>query len=215
VNKGTRTDEGGRLTDTEGTTTNDDDVLGIGKLIAPSVNVRQYIVFVQRKVGGSFPLGARGNDEDLVRDALATLEQDMAARLGVLGLNGLDDADPCLAVALLEEPVEGDERGLFEVGGLADDEAEGCREGDGIWTWGDEDEVVLGRVELGGECGGDGYSGKASADDDDGFLGGHSGVEMVDMAALFNGEQDTLIRAWIGICDSVAAALEATSYLLT
>lgn len=209
MSKRTRTNEGGQLTDTEGTTTNDDDVLGIGKLVAPGVNVGQYLAFVERKVGGPFPLGARGNDEDVVWDALAALEQEMAARLGVLGLDGLDDANPCLADAVLEEPVEGDERGLFEVGGLADDEPEGCREGDGIWTWGDEDEVVLGRVELGGECGGDGYSSEASTDDDDGFLGGHFGVETVAMAALFKQRWARRVSAssWIGICASDAAAL--------
>lgn len=50
----------------------------------------------------------------------------MAARLGILGLDRVDDADPSLAVSLLEEPVEGDKCGLFEVGSLADDETEGC-----------------------------------------------------------------------------------------
>ena len=62
---------------------------------------------------------------------------------------------------------------MLELGGGADGETEGCREGDGVWTGADEDEVVRGRVEFGGEGGGDGDSGEASADDDDGFLGGH------------------------------------------
>ena len=187
--QGTKTDEHGRLTDTDRTTTSDDDVLGIGKLGAPGVDVGQYIAFMQRKVGGPSPLGPRGNDEDLVWDPFAALQDDMPAGLGVSGLDGLDDADLGLGVAFLEEPVEGNERGVLELGGLADDETQGRREGDGIWTGADEDEVVLGRVEFGGEGGGDGYSGVASADNDDVFLGGHfgaAGMLDLDMAALLS-----------------------------
>ena len=184
--QGTRTYEHCRLTDTDRTTTSDYEVLGIGKLAAPGVDVGQYVVFVERKVGGAFPLGPRGNDEDLVWDAFAALQDDMPAGLGVGGLDGVDDADPGLGVALLEEPIEGNERGVLELGGLADDETQGRREGDGIWTGADEDEVVLGRVEFGGEGGGDGYSSEASADDDDGFLGGHVGAAgVLDMATPF------------------------------
>jgi hypothetical protein len=151
------------------------------------VDVGQHIVFVERKVCGPSPLGPRGNDEDLVWDAFAALQDDMPAGLGAGGLDGLDDADLGLGVVFLEEPVEGNERGVLELGGLADDETEGRREGDGIWTGADEDKMVLGRVKLGGEGGGDGYSGVASADDDDGFLGGHFGVAGIplDMATPF------------------------------
>ena len=69
--QGTRTDEHGRLTDTDRTTASNDDVLCVGKLGAPGMDVGQHLVLVQRKVGGPFPLGARGDDEDLVWDALA------------------------------------------------------------------------------------------------------------------------------------------------
>lgn len=96
----------------------------------------------------------------------------MPARLGILVLNGLDDADPDLAVPLLENPIEGYEGGLFELGSFADGETERGGEGYCIWKWVDEDYVVFGRVELGSECGGDAYSRRASTDDDD-VLGGH------------------------------------------
>lgn len=100
-----------------------------GKLAAPGADVRQYLAFVERKVNGVFPLGPRGNDEGFIRDALAILQEDVTTRLGVLGFDRLDNADLDLAISLLEESVKGDERGLFELGGLADDETQSCGQG--------------------------------------------------------------------------------------
>ena len=174
-----------RLTDTDRTTPNDDNVLGIGKLAAPGMDMGQYFTFVQRKVGGPFPLGPWGKDEDFVWDGFAALQHDLPSRLGVLGLDGRDDADPGLALAFLVESIQRDECGLLELGSLADHETEGCGEGNGVGTGADEDELVLGRVELGGEGGGDGYPGVASTDDDDVLLGRHVAAQDSDMAALY------------------------------
>lgn len=73
VSEGTKVEERGGLTDTNCTTTGNNDVLCLGKLVAPGVDMGQYIAFVERKVGGSPPLGPRGNDEDFVWDAVAAL----------------------------------------------------------------------------------------------------------------------------------------------
>lgn len=118
----------GGLTDTDRTTPYDDDVLCVGKLAAPGVDMGQYLAFAERKVDGPIPLGPRGNDEDGVWDAVAALKDDVR----VFGLYRADDADSRLAVSVLEESVEGDECGLFELCSLADDETEGSGEGYGI-----------------------------------------------------------------------------------
>lgn len=59
-------DKRGQLTDADRTTTHDGDVPCFGKLVAPATDMGQYFAFVKRKVDRPFPLGPRGNDEELV-----------------------------------------------------------------------------------------------------------------------------------------------------
>lgn len=206
--QGSTSEEHGGLTDANGPSTDNDDMFDVGKLASPGADIGQYVGFIQRQIDGCFPLGPRSKNKDLVRDALAALEHDMAAGLGVLGLYGLDDANLGLAAGFLVDPVQRDEGCLLEVSGLADDETEGCREGYSIWEGVDEDDVVLAGVEFGCERGDDGYSGETSTDNDDVSLGGHLGDDVAVIDAL-------LLSSVLSCCQLRSNRVSLLGFILT
>ena len=148
-------------------------------LASPRVNVRARIALRSRELDDIGPDETGRKDERGVRYPLAVLENKFAAlaRSCFGDRNGFPDPD--CAVAVVEELVESEEALILEVVLARDGDA---RHGDHVnveRAGGDEDEVVLRRIELLGESAGSEGACAAAADDHDVLLRafvGHSDV---------------------------------------
>jgi len=152
--------------DTDRTTTDEVYIFGRFDLFPPSVDVRAKRGCIG-KIQRARPNRSRREHKRRVGDSLAALKYNLAPCSRLCLVDGDNLALVVRAVSVDEEVVEGDERPVGDIVDVRDGHASGGDEVDGIWAVTDEDEVVLVRVEFGGERAGKEGANQTSADDHD------------------------------------------------
>lgn len=129
---------------------------------------------------GTLPLCTGCKNEEVVADAFARGQHDIAVSAFFVLLNSGDAADLDGAVVLDEKTVVRDERGLFEFAVRGGRHADGGGEMDGKGTRGHEGEARRVRIDFGREDASGGRASCATTDDYD-ALAGHCivGLEKV------------------------------------